>query len=195
MNEQIKEQLMALEKLRLPVLQAKFAEVTGEKTRSPNKIFLIRRITEALQPTTDNIKATKEKKPEADEPSSDGKTTAPMEAAIIGEKIAKLEVPALQSKYLEVVGRPTSSVNKAYLVWKIRQAQRGKISIGPKKRGERAERIYKILPVRMESALVEKLDEAWQRQGLKNRMELFRRSLQTYLASVGENELAKMMRL
>ena len=42
-------EIKALEKLRLPELQAKFAEVTGEKSRSPNRTFLIRRITEALE--------------------------------------------------------------------------------------------------------------------------------------------------
>ncbi len=37
-----------LEALRLPELQARFREVIGEITRSPNRTFLIRRITEAL---------------------------------------------------------------------------------------------------------------------------------------------------
>jgi hypothetical protein len=38
-----------LSKMKVNELQAMFAEVTGERTRSPNKVFLIRRITEALQ--------------------------------------------------------------------------------------------------------------------------------------------------
>ena len=40
-----------LEALRLPELQAKFAEVTGEASKSPNKTFLIRRIQEAPSST------------------------------------------------------------------------------------------------------------------------------------------------
>jgi metal-responsive CopG/Arc/MetJ family transcriptional regulator len=45
----------------------------------------------------------------------------------------------------------------------------------------------------MESDLVDKLDEAWRRQGLKSRMELFRISLQKYFASVGEDALAEKL--
>ena len=37
-----------LEELRLPELQARFREVTGETSRSPNRTFLIRRIEETL---------------------------------------------------------------------------------------------------------------------------------------------------
>ena len=45
----------------------------------------------------------------------------------------------------------------------------------------------------MESELVDQLDEAWKRQGLKSRMDLFRVSLKTYLTSMGENELAEAL--
>ena len=45
----------------------------------------------------------------------------------------------------------------------------------------------------MESGLVASLDEAWKRQGLKSRMELFRVALQAYLTSVGENEIAELI--
>ena len=38
-----------LEAMRLPELQAKFAEVTGEESRAPNRKFLIRKITEAME--------------------------------------------------------------------------------------------------------------------------------------------------
>jgi hypothetical protein len=37
-----------LDALRLPELQARFKEVVGEATKSPNRKFLIRRIEEAL---------------------------------------------------------------------------------------------------------------------------------------------------
>ena len=39
---------MKLEKMRVPELQAKFKELCGGPTKSPNKVFLIRRIKEAL---------------------------------------------------------------------------------------------------------------------------------------------------
>ncbi|MFH0902863.1 MAG: ribbon-helix-helix domain-containing protein [Pseudomonadota bacterium] len=50
-----------------------------------------------------------------------------------------------------------------------------------------------VLPLRMEAELVKKLDEAWKRQGLRSRMELFRRALREYLVGVGENEVAAMI--
>ena len=44
--------LESLSKLRLPELQARFAEIVGEATRSPNKTFLLRRIGEAPKPAS-----------------------------------------------------------------------------------------------------------------------------------------------
>jgi len=49
MNKEIKQQVKALEKLRLPELQARFVEIVGEETKAPNRKFLVRRITEALE--------------------------------------------------------------------------------------------------------------------------------------------------
>ena len=79
--------------------------------------------------------------------------------------------------------------------WKIRQVEQGKIPVGPTRtrRGDGFERDFKVLPVRMESDLVEKLYEAWKRHGLKSRMELFRVSLQKYFAAVGETKVSEML--
>jgi len=115
-------------------------------------------------------------------------------------KLTKLTVSELQAKYLEVVGRPTSSSDSAYLVWKIRQAQKGKIPVGPRQGrravGEggdaRAAQDHKVLPLRMDTELVAKLDEARERLGLKSRMDLFRRALHSYLAAAGETEVAAL---
>jgi hypothetical protein len=106
--------------MKLNELQAKFAEVTGETSRSPNKAFLIRRISEALQAAS----AKAGKAPEAVAP--DAELTAQTERAVAGGKLTRLEVPELQARYLEVVGRPTGSTNKAYMIWKIREAQKGR---------------------------------------------------------------------
>ena len=181
----------AIEKLstmKVNELQAKFAEVTGETTRSPNKTFLIRRITEALHATEVGAKAAKAKKLEA-EPTAD----VPADAAPAGEKLTKLDVPTLQARYLEVVGRSTGSDNKAYLIWKISEAQKGRIPVGPRKGAHREGVTFKVLPLRMESALVDKLDEAWRRQGLHSRMDLFRKSLQAFLQNAGEADVAAML--
>ncbi|HHH30181.1 MAG TPA: ribbon-helix-helix protein, CopG family [Polyangiaceae bacterium] len=78
--------------------------------------------------------------------------------------------------------------------WKVRQAQKGKIPVGPRRTrptdGEAPN--FKVLPLRMEAELVTQLDEARERLGLKSRMELFRRSLHTFLLEVGEVRVAEM---
>jgi len=98
-----------------------------------------------------------------------------------------------RSAYLEVVGRSTGSDNKAYLIWKIREAQKGRIPVGPRKSAHREGVTFKVLPLRMESDLVDKLDEAWKRHGLHSRMDLFRKSLHAFLAAAGENDVAAML--
>ena len=143
--------------------------------------------------TDGNAKAAKAKKPEADAPSAEVEATAQTEPTTTGEKLTKLEVPELQARYLEVVGRPTGSDNKAYLIWKIREAQKGRIPVGPRKSAHREGVTFKVLPLRMESELVDKLDDAWKRQGLHSRMDLFRKSLQAFLSNAGEADVAAML--
>ena len=102
---------------------------------------------------------------------------------------------ALQARYREVLGRDTSSDNRNYLVWKIREAEKGRVPTGPRRSGRAEGATFKVLPLRMESDLVDQLDEAWRRQGLATRMELFRVALRTYLASVGENDVAELLKV
>ena len=52
---------------------------------------------------------------------------------------------------------------------------------------------FKVLPLRMEAALVEQLDAARKRQGLRSRMDLIRRALQAFLAAAGEAEVAALL--
>ncbi|MBN1656514.1 MAG: DUF2924 domain-containing protein [Deltaproteobacteria bacterium] len=133
MNTTTKKQIAKLNKMKLNELQAKFAEVTGEKSRSPNKTFLIRRITETLQLTNVAAKPNKEKK---------------------------------------------------------REVQPSRI----RKRGTNGQVTDRqVLPIRMQTSLVQKLDAARERLGLKNRTELFRRSLYEYLCKAGETEVAKLL--
>ena len=192
MSKTTKKAIEKLSTMKVNELQAKFAEVTGETTRSPNKTFLIRRITDALQAAEAGAKTAKAKAPEA-EAEVEVETTAQTEAAPAREKLTKLDVPTLQARYLEVVGRSTGSDNKAYLIWKIREAQKGRIPVGPRKSAYREGVTFKVLPLRMESDLVDKLDEAWKRQGLHSRMDLFRRSLHAFLQNAGEADVAAMM--
>jgi hypothetical protein len=109
--------------------------------------------------------------------------------------LRKLSIPELQARYHEVVGRPTGSSHRRYLIWKIREAQKGRVPVGPRTRrspGEPAPE-YKILPFRMEAEVVDRLDAARERMGLKSRMDLFRHALAAYLDKNGESELAAAM--
>jgi len=180
-----KKEIAKLTKMKLNELQAKFAEVTGETTRSPNKVFLVRRICEALQAAS----AKAENVPEA---APDAEVIAQTEPASTDGKLTRLEVPELQARYLEVVGRPTGSTNKAYMVWKIREAQKGHIPVGPRKNAHREGVTFKVLPLRMEAAVVDKLDEAWRSRGIKNRMEFFRGALSRYLKELGAEDAAAL---
>ena len=199
MNKAIKKQIEELNELKLPELQARYAEVVGEETRAPNKTFLIRRIVTALE-----SQAAREKAAEATDTPTKTKKAKKSKTVIEDqgghesespEQKNDLSVEQLRERYREVVGRDTASHDSRYLRWKIRQAEQGKVPVGPTRtrRGDGVERDFKVLPVRMEADLVEKLDEAWQRQGLKSRMELFRVSLRGYLSGVGETQLAEMI--
>ena len=201
MSKTMKKEIANLNKMKLNDLQAKFAEVTGEKTRSPNKTFLIRRISEALQAAS----AKAETVPEAAAPDADAEANAQTEpaaanaeanaqtepASTVG-KLTRLEVPELQARYLDVVGRHTSSTNKPYMIWKIREAQKGRIPLGPRKSAHREGVTFKVLPLRMEAAMVDKLDEAWRSRGIKNRMEFFRGALCHYLKQLGAEDAAAL---
>lgn len=193
MGKTTKKAIEKLSTMKVNELQAKFTEVTGGTTRSPNKTFLIRRIAEALQAAEAGAKTAKAKAPEADAHDAEVETTAQTEAAPTREKLTKLDVPTLQTRYHGVVGRSTGSVNKAYLIWKIREAQKGRIPVGPRKSAHREGVTFKVLPLRMESDLVDKLDEAWRRQGLHSRMDLFRKSLHAFLQNAGEVDVAAML--
>jgi hypothetical protein len=220
MNKQIKKQMKELEALKLPELQVRFAEIVGEETKAPNKKYLLRRIGEAIEAKAataaedarDDSLAAPSDVPASEMPDNPVNGDEPGDGELAGggdeasvddsdsyapapETSPTLDIAALQQRYLEVVGRPTQSDNAAYLKWKIRQAERGKVPVGPlqSRREPGIARDFKVLPVRMESDLVDKLDEAWKRRGLKSRMELFRISLRNYLASIGEIEIAEML--
>lgn len=197
MNKEIRKQVKALEKLRLPELRARYAGVLGEETRAPNRTYLIRRITEALE-----ARAAEAPEPAEAEPQATPVETAPTETAAASPetgdatetKLSKLPIAELQARYLEVVQRPTASVHRRYLIWKIREAQKGRIPVGPQgsRRADGEALDFKVLPLRMEADLVAKLDEARERLGLKSRMELLRRSIHLFLAREGEAEVAAL---
>jgi metal-responsive CopG/Arc/MetJ family transcriptional regulator len=49
-----------------------------------------------------------------------------------------------------------------------------------------------VLPLRLESAVVDKLDETWRSHGIKSRMEFFRGALGYYLKQLGAKDAAAL---
>ena len=188
MNNDSKKRIKAMEGLRLPELPATFQEIVGEVTRSPNKKFLLRRIAETLEA----------QEQEAVEATPGAEQAEPAEADAAntnGElKLTKLSVEELQKLYTEVVGRDTGSSDRRYLIWKIREAEKGRINVGPRKtRARDGEPLdVKILPLRLEADVADKMDEAWRAKGIKNRMEFFRGAIGHYLAHLGARDTAAL---
>ena len=116
MSKTMKREITKLSKMRVNELQARFAEVTGEVTRSPNKVYLIRRIIAGLEAAdvAPPAPAIEPPAPKVD-PHEEAAPVAPDAAPAVAEKLTQLSVPALRELYAEVVGRPTSSVEKNYV--------------------------------------------------------------------------------
>jgi hypothetical protein len=192
----------SLEALPLPKLWERFKEATGGTTKSPNKKFLITKIAEALA-----ARATESESEPAPAPQPPAKRTARPSEPVVATteptdidapkprgRFASMTIEELQARYLEVVQRPTSSVARTYLIWKIREAEKGRINVGPRKtRAREGEPLdVKILPLRLEADVADKMDEAWRAKGIKNRMEFFRGAIGHYLAQLGARDAAAL---
>ncbi len=104
-------------------------------------------------------------------------------------ELSKLTIEELQAKYLAVVGRSTGSTNQAYLQWKIREAKKGRIRVGPP-RVRTPKGPQQILSVRVDEEAVPLLDAAWRKHGLRSRNDLVLRALGRELAALGESDAA-----
>ena len=74
----------------------------------------------------------------------------------------------------------------------LREAAKGRIPIGPRKRVTRDPGSVKVLPLRMDAELVTRLDEARERLGLPSRMDLLRRAIHSFLDQQGEGDVAAL---
>jgi hypothetical protein len=110
------------------------------------------------------------------------------------QELSQLRLPALQARYAEVVGKPSKSPNKTFLIKAIlaamESAKQAAQQKAPRKSKREEDSSYKVLPVRFEAELVEEMDDAWRRHGLRTRMELFRVALSAYMKNIGETEVA-----
>lgn len=199
-----------LDRLRLPELQERFREVIGEETRCPNRTFLIRRITEAIaaraataaeaapaEPVPrPNVAPTLARAARA-RTASPGKPTSASPRADRPQRgrFKSMTIDELQTAYLSIVGRPTGSTDRRYLIWKIREAEKGRVPVGPRETrtpDQEAATETRILPLRLDAPSVAAIDATWRAQGLKSRMDFFRRALGHYLAHLGAHGAAAM---
>lgn len=207
MNALTHQAITALDTMRLPELQARYLEVVGTPTRCPNRVFLVRKISDALSANDAEREApaaasTEPTEPAAIEPppatevdtqpadeaaaSSGPEPLAASPAKHPRGRFRGMTVEELQRKYVEIVGRPSGSENKAYLIWKIREAEKGHVPVGPVNgRSRAAEPVdMKVLPLRIESAKLARVDEAWRKHGLRNRTTFLRAAIEHYLAQL-----------
>ena len=178
--------LKTLEKARLPELRAEYNKIVGETTRSPNRTFLLRKIGEALNTGA----AAKQPRPRkaAKAPQAQGDDAQAAPAPKPRGRFAALSVAELKARYREVIGRDTGSDDRAYLIWKIREAENGRIPIGP--RAARAAGDMTTLPFRIPTTASDAMDEAWRARGVKSRNRFLQDAVSHYLAHLGEESAA-----
>lgn len=101
--------------------------------------------------------------------------------------LGDLSVEELQAAYTAEVGRTTSSSDRGYLVWKIREARKGRVTVGEVKRGGGTPRAasveVQVLAVRVEADLVAEMDSAWRAQGAASRNAWIRAAIVAALAT------------
>jgi hypothetical protein len=109
-------------------------------------------------------------------------------------RFANMTVDELRTVYEQKVGRATSSTNKQYLMWKIAQAEKGRIRTGRVVHGQRLEGKFagndRTLPLTMTADAMHALDEAWPRLSFTSRMSFMRAAIGEALASRGEEDAA-----
>ncbi|MFB1485151.1 DUF2924 domain-containing protein [Corallococcus sp. RDP092CA] len=185
-----------LESMNLTELRARYREVVGEETRTPNKKYLIRRIEESLAAKKQR---TPSRRAKAAAPSTPPAPAAPaaMPAAATQPaprrgRFAGMSLEELQAKYREVVGRPTGSSDVSYLKWKIREAEAGRINVGP--RPEREAKVRedgkRVIPLSFDDEALKALDKAWRDAGLPSRTRFFMRAVHRELTAMGATQAA-----
>ncbi|WAM28284.1 DUF2924 domain-containing protein [Myxococcus sp. NMCA1] len=187
-----------LESMNLTELRARFREVVGEETRSPNKTYLIRRIEESLaakKRRSPSRRATATA-PSAPPPAPAAPATTSAEGTQPARqrgRFAGMSLQQLQEKYREVVGRPTGSSNVSYLQWKIREAEAGRINVGP--RPEREVKVRedgkRVIPLSFDAEALDALDKAWREGGMPSRTRFFMRAVHRELTAMGATQAAR----
>jgi hypothetical protein len=100
-----------------------------------------------------------------------------------------LSVAELQALYTEKVGRPTGSNERTYLIWKIREAEKGNVPIGPSKKAL-FDGPTTAITMKLEDSFLDDLDVAGKEDGFKTRLGYLRDLLGKGLQVRGRSDLA-----
>jgi hypothetical protein len=111
-------------------------------------------------------------------------------------RFKSMTIEELRTRYEQVLGRATSSVDRSYLTWKIMRAEKGRIRVGPVVAGKRLEGSLagedKTLPLTLTAAAVVAMDAAWRRLGFTSRMKFMRAAIRQELERGGETNAADL---
>ncbi len=141
-------------------------------------------------------------KAKAAKPATQKKASKAKKAATSSPEVEKTEsgkqrwkdksVADLQALYAEKVGRTTGSTDRNYLTWKIREAEKGNIPVGPAKR-KLFEGPTTPITIKLEDEFLDKLDDAGKADGFKTRLAYLRDLIGKGLQVRGRSDLATMV--
>lgn len=130
----------------------------------------------------------------------------------LNDNLSTLRLPELQARFQQATGKTTKSPNKTFLIRAIEKARTGDANAdtpkprrktpAPKRAAKRTKATrtratsaeWMVLPVRLPTSVVQRVDAAWKRQGLKSRMECFRRALEGFFRDAGEPGVADLFK-
>lgn len=127
---------------------------------------------------------------------ADGASGTNVAVSIEDRPLADLTVEELKTAYRAEIGRDTGSIDRGYLIWKIREARKGRIKVGRVERTQRDPAApQKVMPVRLVEAAVARMDEAIAAAGYSTRLSFIREALAEKLERLGAGEAAQAIRL
>jgi hypothetical protein len=111
------------------------------------------------------------------------------EAAPAAKRKRDMSIEDLRAEYVRVVGRETGSTDRRYLLWKLSEAAKGKITVGAiEKRAPRDKTTLQTLPLNLLRETTRLLDTAVAASGAKSRSAFIRAALVEKLRAIGDAE-------
>jgi hypothetical protein len=113
-------------------------------------------------------------------------TTAGTTTAEAPRRKRNMTIEELRAEYLRVIGRETNSTDRRYLMWKLNEAAKGKIKIGPvEKSPARNKADLQVIPISLLRETTRLLDAAIKSTGIKSRSAFIRSALIEKLHTIG----------